>query len=84
MIIIINTLNLTKVVVNIIMRHYNFSGLIVINQGLLFTPKFGILFYYFLKIKQKFLITFNFQINNQIIKQINIMQGYFSVFVNYK
>ena len=47
----INTLGLAKIIINVVMRHYGLSNLIVNNQESLFTSKFWLLLYYFLGIK---------------------------------
>ena len=38
--IIINTLGLAKIIMNIVIKHYNFLNSIIIDKGLLFTSKF--------------------------------------------
>ena len=56
--IIINTLDLAKVIINIVVRYYSFSNSIITNWGSLFILKFCLLLYYFLNIKQKLFIAF--------------------------
>ena len=56
--IIINCLNFVKVIINIIIRDFNFSDLIIIDKSLFFTLKFWLSLYYFNDIKQKFSNTF--------------------------
>ena len=56
--IIINVLGLEKIIINIVVRHYDFSDIIIIDQELLFTLKFWLLLHYFLGINQKISIAF--------------------------
>lgn len=48
----INTPDLTKVIINIVIRHYKVFKSSVINENLLFVSKFWFLLYYFLDIKK--------------------------------
>ena len=63
--IIINTPDLVKVIINIMMRHHGFSDLIVTNWESFFTSKFWSLLCYFFGIKQRLSIAFYSQINGQ-------------------
>ena len=49
--IIINILGLAKIIINIIIKYYSLSNLIITNQKFLFILKFWLLLYYFLSIK---------------------------------
>ena len=73
----INTPDLIKIIINIIIKYYGFLDLIVTNQGLLFTSKFWSSLCYFFGIKQKLSIAFYLQINGQTKRQNNIMKTYF-------
>ena len=59
----IDALGLAKIIINMIIKHFDLPDLIVINQKLLFTSKFRLLLYYFLNIKQKLSTTFYLQTN---------------------
>lgn len=49
---IINLAGLAKVIINIVVRHYNYLDSIISNKAFfLFTPKFYSLLYYFFNIK---------------------------------
>ncbi len=54
---------LVKVIIDVVVRHYNIFKSIVIDQGLLFMLKFWSSLYYFLDIKKRLLTTFYPQIN---------------------
>ena len=49
--VIIDIWGLIKVIINIIIRYYNFLDFIVLDKSLLFTSKFWLLLYYFSYIK---------------------------------
>lgn len=55
---IINFFDLTKVIINIVVRHHGLFNSIVTDCSLVFISKFQSLFYYFLEIKQKLFTTF--------------------------
>lgn len=79
--IIINLTGLAKIILNIIMRHHDFSDSIIDNKKILFTSKFQLFLYYFLKIEKKLFIAFYPYINTQIKEQNSITKVYFRVFV---
>ena len=81
--VIINILSLIKPIINIIIRHYNFSNLIFFNKKSFFNSKFQSSLYYFLNIKWKLSTTFYFQLNSLIKRQNNIIKAYFQAFVNF-
>lgn len=56
---IINIVYLAKVIINIEIKYYKMSELIVSNQSLLFDSKFWFLLYYFFGIKRKFFMFFH-------------------------
>ena len=49
--VIIDTPNLAKVIINVVVRHHGLPNLIITNRGLLFTSKFWSSLCYFLNIK---------------------------------
>ena len=61
----INALGLPKVIINVVVNHYDLPNSIVTNQGLFFTSKFWLLLSYFLDIKQKLSIAFYLQIDKK-------------------
>ena len=48
----INTLSFAEIIINIIIKYYHFSNLIVINKMFLLTLKFWLSLYYFLASKK--------------------------------
>ena len=82
--VIIDTLNLAKIIINIVMRHYGLLDLIVTNQRLLFISKFWLLLCYLLGIKQKFSIAFYPQIDGQTKRQNNTIKAHLRVFINFE
>ena len=75
--VIINVLDLIKIFINILVRYHCILNSIIIDKSLLFLLKFWLLLYYFFNFKQKFSITFYFQINSQIKRQNSIIKAYF-------
>ena len=65
----IDTMGLTEVSINIIMRYHGLSELINSDQSSLFTSKFWSLLCYFLSIKRKLSTTFYPQTNSQTEKK---------------
>ena len=55
----INISGLTKVIIDVVVRHHDFPDSIVTNQESLFISKFWSLLCYFLDIKQKLSTTFH-------------------------
>ena len=53
----INALGLSKVILNMVVRHYNLLNSIISDRGSLFTLKFKSLLYYFFKVKWQLSIT---------------------------
>ena len=80
----INTPGLAKLIIDVIIRHYGFSDLIVTDKGLLFSSKFWSLLCYFLGIKRRLFTTFNLQINGQTKQQNSIIKAYLQAFVNFE
>ena len=54
----IDTLNLAKVIIYLVVYYYKNLETIITNQGLLFILKFWSLLYYFFKIKKSYLQPF--------------------------
>ena len=79
-----DALGLAKVIIDVVVRHYNLSDLIITDQESLFTLKFSSLLCYFLGIKQKLSIAFYPQTNGHIEKQNSTIETYVWVFVNFK
>lgn len=80
----INTLRLAKIIINVTMRHCNHFNWITSNWRLVFTSKFWLLFFYFLKIKQNLLTAFYSKSNSQTKKQNSNIEVYLQLFVNFK
>ena len=80
----INASKQAKVIINLIIWHYNLLNLIVTNKSLLFTSKFWLLLYYFFGIKWQLFTIFSPKTDSQTKWQINIIDGYLRAFVNFK
>lgn len=65
---IIDTPDLAKVIIHVVMRYHNIFKSIVKDQGLLLLSKFWFLLCYFLGIKKRLLTTFYSQMDGQIEK----------------
>lgn len=77
----IDAADLTKFIINVIVRHLAPPKLIIINRGSLFTSKFWSSLCYFLSIKQKLSITFYPQIDGQTKRQNSILETSLRVFL---
>ena len=62
--IIINALDLAKIIINVVIRYYNLPDSIVTNEWLLFISKFWLLLFYLLSIKRELFTTFYPQIDS--------------------
>ena len=80
----INTLDLAKVIIDIVVKHHRLPDSIVTDWGLLFTSKFWSLLCYLLGIRRKLSTTFYPQINGKIEKQNSTMEVYFCAFVHFE
>ena len=80
----INAPGLTEIIINMEIRHYRLSDLIVINRGSLFTLKFSLLLCYFLSIKRRLSTVFYPQMDSQTKRQNSIMEAYLQAFINFK
>ncbi len=63
--IMIDVLDLAKVIINVVVHYHGFLKSIITDQGLLFTSKFSSSLCYFLEIKKKLFIAFYLLINGQ-------------------
>ena len=79
-----NALVLTKVIIDMVVRHQNLSDSIVTDKSLLFTSKFRSLLYYFLNIKQKLFTVFRPQTDSQTERQKSTLEAYLRAFVNFE
>lgn len=73
----INIADLVEVIINVVIRYYSLSELIINNQSSLFMSKFQLLLYYFFSIKQKLFNAFHSQIDDQIKRQYSIIEFIF-------
>ncbi len=80
----IDTLDLAKVIIDVVVCHYEIPVSIVTDWDLLFILKFWPLLYYFLRIQKKLSTAFYLQIDGQSKKQNNIMGIYLRAFVNWE
>lgn len=55
---IINAIELTNIITNIVMQDYSLSNLIITNKDLLLNSKFLLLLYFFFGIKKRLLTVF--------------------------
>ena len=78
----IDTLDLTEVIIDVVVRHHGLSNLIITKQGLLFTSKFWSLLCYFLSIKQKLFTALYPKIDSQTERQNSMIVAYLWAFVN--
>ena len=80
----IDTLDLAKVIIDVVVRHHGLPDSIITDQGSLFTSKFWSLLCYFLGIKKKLSTNFHSQTNGQTKRKNNIIKAYLRAFVNWK
>ena len=80
----IDALGLAEVIIDVVIRHYGFSDLIVSDWELVFTLKFWSSLCYFLVNKQKLSTAFHLQTDGQTERQNSTMEVYFQAFVNNK
>ncbi len=72
---------LAKVIIDIVVCHYDISKLIVIDQSSLFLSKFWSLLCYFLKIKKKLFTAFYLQTDDQTERQKSTIEVYLRAFI---
>ena len=75
---------LTKIIIDVVVKHHGLSDSIVINRESLFTSKFWSLLYYFLGFKRKVFTTFYLQTDGQTKRQNSIIKTYLWAFVNFE
>lgn len=72
----IDVSGLVEVIMNLVVRHYSFSDLIISDYGLLFTMKFRFSLYYFFGIKYEPSTAFYPQTDGQIERQNSTIEVY--------
>ena len=80
----INAPGLTKVIINIVVRHHGLPNSIVMDKGFLFTLKFWSLLCYFLGIKRRLSTAFYPQTDRQTKRQNSTMEAYLWAFDNFE
>ncbi len=80
--VIIDALDLAKVIIDVVVHHHGVLESIVTDQGSLFTSKFWSSLCYFLGIKRKLSTAFYPQTDGQTKRQNSIMKAYLKAFVN--
>ena len=73
----INTSSFAKVIIDVIIRHYDLLNSIVTNWELFLTLKFWLFLCYFLGIKYRLFIAFYMQTDGYTKKQNRIIEAYF-------
>ena len=81
---IINARGLAVVIIDVVLRHHDFSDSIVPDWGSLITLKFWSLLRYFFGIKRWLSIAFYLQTDGQTKRQNSIIKAYLQAFVNFK
>ena len=76
--------SLTKVIINVVVRHHSLPDSIVTDRGLLFTLKFWSSLCYFLDIKRRLSTAFYLQTDGQTERQNSTMEAYLWTFVNFE
>ena len=80
----IDSLGLTKVIIDVLVWHNGLLDSIVTNKGSFFTLKFWSLLYYFLGIKRRLSTAFYLQTGSQIKRQNSTIEAYLRAFVKLK
>ena len=80
----IDTLDLAKVIIDVVIRYHRVPESIITDQGLLFTSKFWSLLCYFLNIKKKLSTAFHPQTNGQTDRQNSTMKVHLRAFINWE
>ena len=75
---------LTKVIINVVVRHYGLPDSIITDRGSLLTSKFWSLLCYFLGIKRRLSTAFHPQTDGQTERQNSTMEAYLRAFVNWE
>ena len=80
--VIIDAPGLFKVIIDVVVRHYGLSDLIVNDRRSLFISKFWSSLCYFLGIKRRLFTAFHPQTNGQTERQNSTIEAYLQAFVN--
>ena len=80
----IDTSELAKVILDVVVWYHGFPNSIVSDKSLLFTSKFWLLLCYFFGIKCRLSNVFYPQTDNQTKQQNSTIEAYFQVFVNFE
>ena len=80
----INASGLTKVIINMVVRHHGLSDSIVSDCGSIFTSQFWSSLCYFLDIKRRLSTAFHPQTDDQTGRQNSTMKAYLWAFVNHE
>lgn len=80
----IDIASLTKIIIDIMVRHLSLLKSIISNRSSFFIPTLYFLPCYFFGIKQKLSTTFHSQTDGQTKKQIYTIKAYFQAFVNWE
>ena len=80
----INASRLAEVIINVVVRHYSLSNLIMTDKGSLFTGKFWSLFCYFFGIRRRLSTAFHPQTDGQTKRQNSIIEVYLKAVVNFE
>lgn len=80
----IDVVGLAEIIINVVVKHYDFSKLILSNWWSLFMLKFSFLLCYFFDIKLKLSISFYPQTEGSTKRQNSKMKVYLYVFVNWE
>ena len=75
--VIIDAPGLAKVIINVVVRHYDLPDSIITDQRSFFTSKFWSSLCYFLDIKQRLSTAFYPQTDSQTKRQNSIIKAYF-------
>ncbi len=80
----IDIARLTKVIIDVVMRHHEVPKSIVTDRGSFFTSKFWSSLCYFLEIKRKLSTLFHSPTDSQTKRQNSTMEAYLRAFVNWE
>ncbi len=80
----INTLGLTEVILDVVIRYHGLPDSIVSDRGSVFTSKFWSSLCYFLGIKQRLSTAFQPQTDGQTKRQNSTMEAYLRAFGNFE
>ena len=80
----IHTPDLAKVIINVIVRHHCLLDSIFCDRGWVFTSKFWLSLFYFLRIKKKLSTAFYTQTDGQTEMKNSTIEAHLRAFVNYE